>query len=219
MEIKYLGHSSFRLKGKGMSVVTDPFDSKMVGLPFPKVTAEIVTVSHQHLDHNQVNQVKGTENRAEPFVISRPGEYEIGGVGVIGIRSQHDDKKGEERGENVIFTIQIDGVIVCHLGDLGHELSDKQIERVGQIDVLLVPVGGTFTIGPRLAVETINALSPSVVVPMHYKRPSMGASFDQMVTVDEFLEKSGFGEVKRLEKLTLMKMSLPEEMEIVVLES
>src|SRR5688572_29430633 len=185
MEIKYLGHSSFRLKGKSMSVVTDPFDSEMVGLTFPKVIAEIVTISHGHNDHNQSMKVKGTEDRAEPFVIDRPGENEVGGVGVIGIRTWHDDKEGAERGENIIFTFQIDGVIVCHLGDLGHKLSDKQIENIGQIDVLLVPVGGVYSLNPSQAVEAMNALSPSVVVPMHYKKTGMKEGFAEIATVEE----------------------------------
>lgn len=201
-----------------MTLVTDPFDPAMVGLPYPKVSAEIVTLSHHHDDHSQSEKVTPT-TRTELFVVDRPGEYEVGGVGIIGIRSWHDDKDGADRGENVIFTIQMDGVIVCHLGDLGHKLTDKQIDAIGQIDVLLVPVGGEYTIGPSEAMEAISALSPSVVVPMHYKRAGMNASFDKLATVDEFLEKSAIGEAKRLDKLTLTKATLPEEMEVFVLES
>ncbi len=217
MEIKYLGHSSFKLKGKTMSVVTDPFDSKMVGLPYPKLAADIVTVSHQHNDHNDLSKVGGTPGRIEPFVIRRPGEYEVGGVGIIGIKSWHDDKEGAERGENIIFTLQIDGVIICHLGDLGVPLSEKQVELIGDIDVLLIPVGGKFTIGPSQAAAVIEELSPSIVVPMHYKAAGMSGEFAQLITVDEFLEKAGYGGAKREEKLVVTKATLPEEMEVVVL--
>lgn len=200
-----------------MTVVTDPFDSAMVGLSFPKVNAEIVSLSHQHHDHNQAEKVAGTDSRVQPFVVDRPGEYEVGGVAIMGIKSWHDDKEGVERGENVIFTFQIDGVIVAHLGDLGHKLSEKQVELIGGVDVLLVPVGGVYTIGPGVAVEVINSLSPSIVVPMHFKMSGMGATFDHLVTVEEFLEKAGFGEAKKVDKLVVTKESLPEEMEVVVL--
>lgn len=218
MEIKYLGHSSFRLKGKDGAVITDPFDSKMVGLPYPKGSAEIVTVSHGHDDHNQTEKISGTANRMEPFVVDRAGEYEVKGIGVITIKTFHDDKEGSERGENMVNVIQMDGVIVAHLGDLGHVLSDKQVEKIGPVDVLLIPVGGKFTIGPSEAVKVIEQLSPSIVIPMHYKQPSMSEEFMALVTIEEFLEKSGF-EARREDKLVVTESSLPEEMEVVVLSS
>lgn len=218
MDIKYLGHSSFKIRGKSGSVVTDPFDSKMVGVDFPRVSAEIVTVSHNHEDHNQVSKVSGTSNRSEPFVIDRVGEYEASGIGVIGVKSWHDDEEGSKRGENIIYVIQIEGVIVAHLGDLGHVLSDKQVSTIGPVDVLLLPVGGTYTLGPGDAVKVIEQLSPSIVVPMHYRVKSSTESFKDLVTVDEFLEKADYGGVRREEKLSLSKTSLPEETEIVVLE-
>lgn len=217
MDIKYLGHSSFKLKGKTMTVITDPFDSKMVGIPYAKMVADVVSVSHQHPDHNDLSKVSATPGREEVFVVNRPGEYEVGGVGMMGIRTWHDDKEGAERGENVIFTFTIDGVIVCHLGDLGHSLSERQVELIGDIDVLLVPVGGGYTIGPSQAVQVIEALSPSIVVPMHYKVSGMGDGFSELVTVDEFLEKAGYGGAKKEDKLSVTKGSLPEEMEVVVL--
>lgn len=218
MEIKYLGHSSFRLKGKNGTVVTDPFDSKMVGLNYPSgVSAEIVTVSHQHGDHNQVDRVKGTANRAEPLVLDQPGEYEANGISVFGVSSWHDNEKGAKRGENVIFVFQIDGVTIAHLGDLGHELSKEKIEEIGPVDVVLIPVGGEFTIGPEEAKKVILELSPGIVVPMHYKAPGMTAEFDGLATVDQFLEKAGFEKVRREDKLKVDSSSLPEDTEVVVL--
>ena len=216
MEIKYLGHSSFRIKGKDASLVTDPFDPKMVGLDYSKVGAEIVTVSHGHSDHNQVKRVEGTSTRSEPFVVDRPGEYEVGGIGIIGVKTKHDSKEGKERGDNLIMVIQVDGIVVVHLGELGHVLSDKQVEKIGAVDILMIPVGGEVTIGPSEAVKVIEQLSPSVVIPMHYRMPGMGADFEGLITVEEFLDKSGF-EARREQKLSLGKGSLPEEMEVVVL--
>jgi len=217
MDIKYLGHSSFKLKGKVGSVITDPFDPKMVGLDYLRVSAEMVTVSHNHGDHNQVSRVTGTTSRETPFVIDRRGEYEASGIGAIAIKSWHDDKEGSERGENLIFVFQIDGVVVAHLGDLGHTLSDKQIAKIGVVDVLLIPVGGEYTIGPSEAVKVIEQLSPAIVVPMHYKLPGMTVQFEKLASVDDFLEKSGFENARREDKLSLTKTNLPEETEVVVL--
>lgn len=217
MDIKYLGQSCFKLRGKSGSVITDPFDSKMVGLSLPAVSAEIVTVSHQHEDHNQVDKVKGTAQRPEPLVLNQPGEYEANGISVIGVRSFHDDKKGSERGDNVMFVFQIDGIMIAHLGDLGHELSKNQVEELGPIDMLLLPVGGKFTIGPEMAKKTIATLNPSIVIPMHYKAPGMSSMFDELVTVDEFVEKAGFEQVTRTDKLKIEPAKLPDDTEVVVL--
>src|SRR3989344_2417944 len=141
MDITYLGHSSFKLRGKGSIVVTDPF-GPVVGLPFPKhTTADIVTVSHDHEDHNAADLVEGN-----PFVVRGPGEYEIKGVGVVGLGVFHDDAGGTKRGKNTIYRIELDGISIVHLGDLGHELSSAQVDSLDGVDILLVPVGGVYTI-------------------------------------------------------------------------
>src|SRR3989344_1580615 len=135
MEISYLGHASFRLKGKQMTVVTDPYDERAG--KFPKdVTANMVTVSHDHGDHNQVVKIGG-----QPFVIDGPGEYEVGGVSVVGIHTWHDEEKGGQRGGNTVYVIEMEGLRMAHLGDLGHKLAQDQLEEMGDIDILLVPVG------------------------------------------------------------------------------
>ena len=123
MEITYLGHSAFKIKGKSATIVTDPYD-KGVGFTMPKVSADIVTLSHKHEDHSAANKVSGTARRDEPYVIEAPGEYEVNGIGVFGWGSFHDDKKGEERGKNTIYTYMVDGIRLGHLGDLGHEIDD-----------------------------------------------------------------------------------------------
>lgn len=217
MEIKYLGHSSFRIKTGKAVVVTDPFDSDYVGLPFGKIAADIVTISHHHKDHDDVSKITGTDQREKPLVLDAPGEYEALEVGLVGISSFHDDKEGAERGKNTIFVIQADGVLVAHLGDLGHQLSDKQIEELGVVDVLLIPVGGKYTLDPAGAVKLINAVGPSIVVPMHYKADGMGSDFDEMATLAEFLSKGGYEVSTEEDKLKVTRESLPEETEVVIL--
>lgn len=218
MLIRYLGHSSFKVRGSEGAVITDPYDNKAVGLELPRMSAEVVTVSHDHDDHNAADRVQGTSDRKEPFVIDKPGEYEASGVSVIGVQSFHDDKEGSERGDNIIYVFKLDDIWVCHLGDLGHTLSNSQIKQIGQIDVLMVPVGGKYTVGPKKALKVIESLSPSLVIPMHYKQKGMNEQFDELVTVDEFLEKAALNGVERLDKISLSKTNLPDEMEVIVME-
>lgn len=217
MELKYLGHSSFRIKANKAVVVTDPFDPDQVGLSFPKVAADIVTISHHHFDHDAIDRVSGSENREKPLIFDAPGEYEATDIGVVGIAGFHDDKGGEERGKNTMFVFQVDGILVAHLGDIGHQLTEKQIEDIGPVDVLLVPVGGTYTLDPSGAAKVIEAISPSIVVPMHYKVPGLKDSLADLVTVDEFLSKSGLDAASRTDKLKITRETLPAEMEVVIL--
>lgn len=217
MDITYLGHASFKLRGKKGSVVCDPFDAA-VGFPLPRVSSDIVTVSHDHHDHNNVSSVSGTARREAPFVIKAPGEYEVSGISIFATRTFHDNQKGAERGLNNVFVIHIDEIAIAHLGDLGHELSDSQVEEIGEVEVLLVPVGGVYTIGPKEAVKVINQLQPSVVAPMHYKTSRHNQSvFGKLEPVEAFLSESGYDQAQRVKKLTLTKASLPEELEVVVL--
>lgn len=214
MEIVYLGHSSFRLKGKNGTVITDPYDPKSTGFAFPKdQTANIVTVSHQHNDHNAANLIQG-----EPKIISSPGEYEIGGISLIGISTYHDTKSGSDRGKNICFIIEIDEIRILHLGDLGHKLSQEELNQIQAIDIVLIPVGGEFTIGPQEAVEVINQLEPRVVIPMHYQVPRLNPQiFGRLKTVDEFLKIMGVAGIKDTKYITSIE-KLPEEPIVVVLE-
>ena len=213
MDITYLGHSSFRLKGKSATVVTDPFDPKMVGLKFSGVEGDIVTVSHDHKDHNQAQLVKNTKR-----VIAGPGEYEIMGVSILGFLSYHDSEKGEKRGKNTIYVFEMEGLRIAHLGDLGHELSEALIEDLGDIDILIIPVGGEFTIGPSDAVKVVQAIEPSLVIPMHFQTPGLSPeSFKALAPVDDFLKEVGLT-VERLPKLVVKKEDLGEDQKVVVLE-
>lgn len=213
MDIIYFGHSSFLLKGKSASVITDPFDSDMVGMKFPKVAADIVTISHDHADHNNADAVADTKK-----VVPGPGEYEVSGVSILGFKSFHDNKKGEERGKNTIFVIEIDEMRIAHLGDLGHTLSDKLIENLGDIDILLLPVGGHFTIGSSEAVSVLQAIEPNIVIPMHYKTSEhKKETFDALSSVDDFLAACDLP-VEKLPKLSIKKENLLDESKAVILE-
>jgi len=214
MEITFLGHSSFKIKSKSGILVTDPFSSSMVGFKFPKVEADIVTVSHSHQDHNFVAGVGG-----DPFIISSAGEYEVKGISVFGFPSFHDSAMGKERGNNIIFVIEADGFRVCHLGDLGDQLTTRLLEEIGDIDILMVPVGGTFTLDSKQAVEVVNQVEPLIILPMHYKEAGISEqNFGFLSGVDEFLSQMGAVNTEKLDKLTLIKDKLPSETKTIILE-
>ena len=210
MDITFLGHSSFKLKGKTASVITDPYNAE-IGLKFPKQQADIVTISHFHSDHNAADLVDG-----EHFLVSGPGEYEIKGIKIVGVNSFHDDKKGAERGKNIIFSFQIDGLRICHLGDLGQkELGSEQIEEIGSVDILLVPVGGTYTIDASEAAKVAAALEPDIVIPMHYLEPGLANKLDP---ADKFLKEMGVESPSIQTKISITKDKLPEEMAVILLQ-
>jgi len=215
MDITYLGHSSFKIKTKTATVITDPFDPKMVGLKYAGVEGEIVTVSHQHPDHNAVSKVSGVKK-----VIEGPGEYEVMGVSIIGYPSFHDSKEGSERGKNTIFVIEAEGLRLAHLGDLGHTLDDDLVNEIGSIDVLMIPVGGFFTIGPKEAVEVVGKIDPYFIIPMHYKVPEINSqAFAEVEPVETFLKEIGMT-VENLPKFSLKKEDILEDQtsKVIVLE-
>ena len=209
MEIVWLGHSCFRIKGKEATIVTDPFD-RTLGYPQRKPTASIVTVSHSHPQHSFVAGVAG-----EPKVITRPGEYEIANVFINGISTFHDTSKGEERGKNTAYLVEIEGVKVCHLGDLGHVPTSEQIEEMSDADILMVPVGGGSTLGAAAAAETISLLEPKLVIPMHFKTEAVRMELEP---VDRFLKEMGLKEVSPQPKIAVTKSGLPAETRVVVLD-
>lgn len=213
MEITYLGHSSFRLKGKTASVVTDPYDEKTEKFP-REIEADIVTISHDHDDHNQTKNVHGSS-----FIVKGPGEYEIKGVSVIGIASWHDDKKGEERGANTMYVVELEDLRLAHVGDLGHKLTQADLEEMGSIDILLVPVGGEYTIDAKTAAEVVRQIDPWVVIPMHYQQEGLNqATFSKLTGVEEFLKEMGKTDVQPIPKFSISAERLPTELQVVVLE-
>lgn len=209
-----MGHSSFKIKGKNATVVTDPFSPAMVGFKFPKTEADIVIVSHQHEDHNFIAGMAGS-----PFEISVPGEFEVKGASFFCFPSYHDEKSKTGKSNNMISLIEMDGLKICHLGDLKILPTAKVMEEIINVEVLMVPVGGVVTFGPKEAMEAINQIDPLIVVPMHYKTPGINEEiFGDLSTVENFLSQSGIEKVERLEKLSISIDKLPTERKIVILE-
>ncbi|MDP2930904.1 MAG: MBL fold metallo-hydrolase [Chloroflexota bacterium] len=209
MNINWLGHSCFRIKGSQATVITDPY-SPDLGYTLGKHTAQIVTVSHPHPGHNYVEGIGG-----EPKVIKGPGEYEISGVLIIGVATFHDAEKGEKRGKNTAYLINVDEISVCHLGDLGHVLTARQVEELDNVDVLLLPVGGVSTINATVAAEIVRQLEPKVVIPMHYQTPVLKRELEP---VDRFLKEIGVTQVNRQPKLSFTKANLPLTTQVFLLE-
>jgi L-ascorbate metabolism protein UlaG (beta-lactamase superfamily) len=213
MEITYIGHACFKIKGKETSLVIDPYNAN-IGYKLPKLEADLLLVSHQHPDHNNVEGVAGYS-----LLIDGPGEYETKGVFVYGIGTAHDDKKGEERGQNTIYLVDIDGFTLLHLGDLGHELSDETLEKIAKVDVLMIPVGGKYTIDAKTAVKVISSIEPGIVIPMHYKTADL-TGVDGLDGLDKFLNEMGTdpAAVKKEDKLKLStKNDVPEDTQLVIL--
>lgn len=212
MEIVYFGHSAFRLSSKTVSVVMDPFDPQFVGLRFPKVASTVVTVSHSHADHARADLVSGVKK-----VLSEPGEYEIEGVSFIGISSYHDQDQGAKRGPNTIFVVEIDNIKIVHLGDLGHELSENTQNAIGAVDVLMVPVGGEYTLGPQEAADLVRSIEPRIVIPMHFQVEGLAENLKtKLQKVDPFLSALGL-RVEKLPKLKISGGNLPAEDQLIIL--
>lgn len=213
MVISWYGQSCFKIQSGDITLIIDPFD-KSIGLTPPRqIGANIVVVSHEHPDHNNVASIGG-----DPFVIASPGEYDIKGVKVRGIFSFHDNEGGKERGTNTIYIIGIENMRLCHLGDLGQkELNEEQLEDIGNVDILMVPVGGHRTLDAEWASGVIKQIEPKIVIPMHYKVPSLNIDLD---SVDKFLKEMGADKKEAVEKLTIKKRELPaEETEVVVMKN
>ena len=215
MEIKYIGHSCFRLKGKETTIVVDPYDPKITGYNLPSLEADVVLSSHGHGDHAHIEGVKDHK-----LVVETAGEYEVAGTFVYGFRTYHDKQKGDDRGDNTIFQIVMDGYNILHLGDLGHELTTETLEKISDIDVLMIPVGGTYTIDAKTAVKVISAVEPKIIVPMHYQTKDLTGIEMKLDDLKLFLEEMGVEDngVQRVEKLTLKtKSDIPDESEVYIL--
>jgi len=209
VEITWLGHSCFRIRGKEVALITDPYD-RSSGYTMGKPTASIVTVSHHHPDHDCVAMVSG-----KPRIVDGPGEYEISDVIITGIPSFHDNQRGAIRGKNTAYLIQLDEVTVCHLGDLGHVPSSEQVEEMSDVDILLTPVGGVSTINAAAAAETVSLVQPKIVIPMHFKTEVVRRELEPL---DRFLKEMGLKTVTPQPKLTVVKTSLPTQTQVVVLD-
>lgn len=209
MDISWLGHSCFRIRGVHATVITDPY-SPDLGYSLGKPTARIVTVSHQHPGHSYVQGIGG-----EPKLVAGPGEYEISGVLIIGMATFHDGEEGRKRGKNTAYLMEVDEVLVCHLGDLGHVLTTEQVAEIGNVDVLLLPVGGVSTINAPMAAEVVRELEPKAVVPMHYKTEALNRELEP---VGRFLKEMGVKEVNSMPKLSFTKANLPISTQVFLLD-
>lgn len=216
MIIQYYGHSCFKITtkpaGRGredVNIFIDPFD-KSVGLRPPQGQADLALVTHNHPDHNNVSALKG-----EPRVIDIPGEYSVKGVNIIGINSYHDNQKGAQRGSNTIYVLETEDLRICHMGDLGSELSEKQYEAINGIDVLMIPVGGEYTLNGEAATKIVRKIEPKIVIPMHFK--IKGSTLD-IEDESGFCAEIGNCPKERLPKINLKKKDLEEKnMEVIIM--
>ena len=216
MNIAWKGQSFFEIaiknsEGEEVRVVIDPFGDK-VGLKVPKVQADVLLITHDHSDHNNTKIIEG-----KPFLIDSPGEYEVKEVFVKGISAYHDTTEGKDRGEVVIYKLEVEGLKLCHLSDLGQkELTMEQLDEIGTVDILMIPVGGTYTINAKQASEIVAQIEPRIVIPMHYKLPKLKVDLDD---VDKFLKIMGQEKPVPEKKLKITPRLLPaEETKIIILE-
>ena len=197
-----------KIGSDNITLTTDPFNEK-TGLKPPNFETDIITVSHDHYDHNNTKSLRG-----DKFIIDSAGEYDVKGILIYGVESYHDEVEGKERGKNIIFRIEMDNISITHLGDLGHKLNSKQLEILTGTDILLIPVGGKYTLDAKKAVEVTSQIEPRIVIPMHYKTPNLTFDIDG---VDKFIKEIGIKPTEE-EKLKISKRDLPQEdMELVIL--
>jgi L-ascorbate metabolism protein UlaG (beta-lactamase superfamily) len=214
MKVRWLGHACFLFTDDaGTRVITDPYKTGAFGLEYkpPAETADIVTVSHEHEDHNNVGAVKG-----KPEIVRGAGVHKVKGVEIKGITTSHDQSSGAERGSNVVFCLTLDGVRLCHLGDLGHKLSDKTVAEIGPVDVLFVPVGGNFTIDAATANRVVDSIGPKIVVPMHFQTEH--ARKFPVATAEGFAKLRRNVREAKASEVEIKKENLPAETETLVLK-
>jgi len=217
MNIQYYGHSCFKITtkpaGRGqeeVAIFVDPFD-KAVGLRPPQGSADLVLVTHDHSDHNNVSALRG-----EPRVLDIAGEYSVKGVNVIGVRSYHDNQEGKELGQNTIFVLETEEIKICHLGDLGTDLSEKQLEEIDGVDILMIPIGGKYTIDYKKAIDIIKKIEPNVIIPMHYKVKGSTVDVDDE---KKFCSEMSNCVLAKSSKINIKKKELEEKnMEVVILD-
>ena len=209
MEITWLGHSCFRIKGKDAIVITDPCHPSL-GYTLGKLHADIVTLSHFHPGHSYSEAIT-----SEFKEIRGPGEYELKGIFITGIATFHDSEQGDKLGRNTVYVLEMDGITLCHMGDLGHLPASQLMEAIGDVDVLFLPVGGVSTIAGSTAAEIVRRLSPKIVIPMHYKT---SAEVRDLQPVDRFLTELGVKEMVSQRKLSINRSTLPISTQVTILD-
>ena len=209
MEITWLGHSCFRIKGKDAIVITDPCHPSL-GYTLGKLQADIVTLSHFHPGHSYSEAIT-----SEFKEIKGPGEYELKGIFITGIATFHDSEQGNKLGRNTVYVLEMDGITLCHMGDLGHLPASQLMEAIGDVDVLFLPVGGVSTIAGSTAAEIVRHLSPKIVIPMHYKTSAEVKDFEP---VDRFLKELSIKEMVSQPKLSINRSTLPTSTQVTILD-
>lgn len=209
MEITWYGRACFRLKGREATVITDPCPPS-TGFVAGKHDVDLLTISHDHKDHTYTRSITAG------LTLTRPGEYEYHGVLATGVRTFHDGQRGAERGENIVFAVEIDGVHIGHLGDLGHLLTEDQLSELGPVDVLLVPVGGHLTISPAESAEVVAQMSPKIVIPMHFATDGGSSDLDGP---ERFVHEMGIAAPAPQPKAVVHASTLPDETQVVRLEA
>lgn len=210
MDLTWLGHACFRMRGREGVVLTDPPDPRS-GHAIPKTEAHLVTISHEHAGHSSLRSVGG-----EPVVLTGPGEYEVQEILVTGVGTFHDDEKGAERGKNTVFAVRLDDLVICHLGDIGHALAAADLEKLGEVDVCLLPIAGADTnLSAAMAAEIVHQLEPKVVVPMGYDPEAKRKD----TPFERLLHELGVKELTPVPKLSVTRSSLPGELQVVALDS
>ncbi|MEI7890533.1 MAG: MBL fold metallo-hydrolase [bacterium] len=218
MQIQYYGHSCFKLTTKpggrateDITIFFDPFD-KELGIRPPQGQADIVFVSHHHHDHNNISALKG-----EPVVIETPGEYAVKGINIVGVDSFHDDAEGKLRGRSTIYILEAEDLKICHLGDLGTELTGKQLEEIDGVDILFIPIGGNFTIDGKKAAELVRKIEPAIIIPMHYKTNGSTADIENET---KFCSEMGNCPKEKTIKFNVKKKDLEgKTMEVVLMDN
>ncbi len=202
MVISWLGQACFRIQSGDLTLVVDPF-SKDIGLTPPRFRADVVMITHSHYDHANAESLAG-----EPFVITGPGEYETKGISVCGIETFHDAVQGKERGMNTIYRIEVEDVSILHMGDFGEpQMRAETLDEAGDIDILMIPVGGKYTIDSSEAAKIVKQIEPKIVIPMHYKIPGLTVALE---SVEAFLKEMGASKAELQEKLTIKKKDIVE---------
>lgn len=210
MKIKWWGHACFAITAQnGKVLLTDPYPPSIGYLPIAD-SVDIVTISHDHFDHNAVDGLRG-----EAKIIKEAGRHLVDGFEITGIESLHDDAGGSKRGKNLIFSIMVDGLRIVHLGDQGITLTPGQLEQIGQADIVMIPVGGTYTVDAAQACQIVQQLNPKVVLPMHYQTEAL--TFN-IAPVSEFTKLFAPGQVQTVDSAELQLDTLPAEQKVYVLQ-
>lgn len=206
LQIRWHGHACFEITND-VTIITDPHDGKSIGIPVPAITGDIILVSHDHYDHNSVKTVEKTGAK----IITDGRKRTIDSVQIQGYDSFHDEDKGAKRGENNIYKFICDDITFCHLGDLGHELDQSVIDQIGPVDILFIPIGGTYTLDAVHAWKVVNEIKPRIVIPMHFKIEGLSLP---ITGIDPFLEQNNFKMLKVGNEIDIEKDELPKDPEV-----